>query len=301
MLVPFADVLGEADARGAACGAFTCYDLETAAAVLGTAARMDRAVLLLVSPSSLRGADGSAFVAALLAYADRAPARCCVQADHLDDLELVRRALELGVGAVLADGSRLPLEANVAFVRSARDLALRSGAGVEAELGRIEGDEDLALAAGSGQLTEPDEATRFVAETGIDCLAVSIGNAHGRYAAPPRLDWDRLRAVRAQVDAPLALHGASGIPDESIRHAVALGLRKINVNTELREAYLRATAASVDALLETAAVGALHSAQTRAVADIVAAKLAVYEPGDIPMAPAIDLTRRHTDDRSPCP
>lgn len=278
MLVSFADVLREADVRGAACGAFTCYDLETAAAVLGTAGRLDRAVLLLVSPSSLRGADGSAFVAALLAYADRATARCCVQADHLDDLEQVQRALDLGVGAVLADGSRLPLEANVAFVRSARDLAVQSGAGVEAELGRVEGDEDLAIAAGAGQLTEPGDAARFVAETGVDCLAVSIGNAHGRYADPPTLDWDRLRAVRAQVDVPLALHGASGLPDESIRRAVALGLRKINVNTELREAYLRATAASMDGLLETAAVGALHSAQTRAVADVVAAKVVLYEP-----------------------
>lgn len=278
MLVPFADVLREADARGGACGAFTCYDLETAAAVLAGAAQLDRAVLLLVSPFSLRTAEGSAFVAAMLAYADRATARCCIQADHLDDLGQVQRALDLGVGAVLADGSRLPLEANVAFVRSARELALQSGAGVEAELGRVEGDEDLALAAGAGQLTEPHDAARFVAATGIDCLAVSIGNAHGRYATPPTLDWDRLRAIRAHVDAPLALHGASGIPDGSIRRAVALGLRKINVNTELREAYLRTTAASVDSLLETAAVGALHSAQIASVGKVVAAKLALYEP-----------------------
>lgn len=278
MLVSFADVLREADARGAACGAFTCYDLETAAAVLGAAAHLDRAVLLLVSPVSLRVADGSAFVAALLAYADRATARCCVQADHLDDLEQVREALDMGVGAVLADGSLLPLEANAAFVRAARDLALRSGAGVEAELGRIEGDEDLAIASEAGHLTDPRDAASFAATTGIDCLAVSIGNAHGRYAAPPTLDWDRLRTIRAQVDAPLALHGASGIPDESIRRAVALGVRKINVNTELREAYLRTTAASVNSLLETAAVGALHVAQTSAVANVVAAKLALYEP-----------------------
>ena len=107
MLVPFVDALGEAQG-GTAVAAFTCYDLEVAAAVLETAARDDRSVIVLVSPSSVRGDRGEAFLSALLAYAERAPARSCVQVDHVDDLHLIERVLELGAGAVMADGSTSP-------------------------------------------------------------------------------------------------------------------------------------------------------------------------------------------------
>ncbi len=272
MLVPFVDALGEAQ-RGTAVAAFTCYDLEVVSAVLETAARDDRSVIVLVSPSSVRGDRGEAFLSAVLAYAERAPARSCVQVDHVDDLQLIERVLELGAGAVMADGSRLPLDENIALVRAAVGLASATGAAVEAELGRVEGDEDLAQAAREGRLTEPQEARQFVVESGAACLAVSIGNAHGRYSAPPSLDWDRLEAIRAQVTVPLALHGASGLPDTSIQRALELGIGKVNVNTELREAYLRATADALGDVRETAAVGDLHRTQTVAVAGIVASKL----------------------------
>lgn len=276
MLVPFVDVLADAELRSTAAAAFTCYDLETAAAVLATAAGRDRAVIVLVSPSSLRDADGASFLAALLAYAERADARSCVQVDHVDDLGEVERALALGAQAVMADGSRLTFEENVAFVRAATALAAGTGAAIEAELGRVEGDEDLAHAARAGRLTDPQEAERFVAETAADCLAVSIGNAHGRYVEPPELDWARLASLHACVGVPLALHGASGIPDASVRRAVESGVAKINVNTELREAYLGATAAAVEAAGGSAAVVDLHRAQRDAVAAVVAAKLDLY-------------------------
>jgi tagatose 1,6-diphosphate aldolase GatY/KbaY len=278
VLIPFVDVLEEARSGGSAAAAFTCYDLEAAAAVLETAALRDRAVIVLVSPGSVVGTGGESFLAALLAYAERAPARSCVQVDHVDDLRLIARVLELGVGAVMADGSRLSLEENIALVREAVRLGTATGAGIEAELGRVEGDEDLALAARDGRLTEPDHAQRFVAESGASCLAVSIGNSHGRYRMPPNLDWSRLEAIHSQVDAPLSLHGASGIPDVSIRHAVELGIMKVNVNTELREAYLRATVGAVNGFRETAALIDLHRAQTAAVAEVVAAKLDLYSP-----------------------
>lgn len=277
MLVPFVDILADAKRRSAATAAFTCYDLETAAAVLASAAARDRGVILLVSPSSLREGDGEAFLAALLSYAEWANARSCVQIDHVDDLGEVERALALGVQAVMADGSRLSFGENVAFVRAATALAARTGAAIEAELGRVEGDEDLAHAARAGRLTDPREAERFVAETAADCLAVSIGNAHGRYVEPPELDWERLASLRAAVDVPFALHGASGIPEASIRRAVGSGVAKINVNTELREAYLGATVAAVGAAGEAAAVVDLHRAQREAVAAVVAAKLDLYD------------------------
>jgi ketose-bisphosphate aldolase len=279
MLTPFTEVVAAARRRGAAAGAFTCYDLETAAAILGTAADLGRAVILLVGVGSLREEFGEAFLAALVTYAERAQARVCVQVDHVDDLDLIARALELGAGAVLADGSRLPLEKNVEFVRQAVVLANGTGAAVEAELGRVDGDEDLAAVTLAGQLTEPEEAAWFAAESGTACLAVSIGNVHGHYQRPPDLDWARLQAISSEVTVPLALHGASGIPDGSIQRAVGLGIAKINVNTELREAYLQATADTIGLVRKSAALVAIHRAQIESVSAIVAAKLHLYDEG----------------------
>lgn len=273
MRAGFVEILEEAERRGAAAPAFTCYDLEAAAAVLTAAADRDRAVIILISSASVRAEQGDAFVAAVLAYADRSPARCCVQVDHVESLDLIERVLELGVGAILADGSRRSFEDNVSFVRNAVGLAGATGAGVEAELGRIEGNEDMALAAQAGLLTDPRRAKQFVAESGADCLAISIGNAHGRYSRPPELDWGRLEEIDALLTTPLALHGASGLPDVTVRRAIGLGVRKINFNTELREAYLAATAQAIDAVLPTAALLELHQAQMQAVSETAAAKL----------------------------
>ena len=233
MLIEFRELLEQRRARGAAAGAFTCYTLTTALGVL-RAAEVERApVILLVSEASYIAPDGPLLLAALTAAAARSTASACVQLDHTADLGSIARALADGADAVMADGSRLPYDANVELVREVRKLATKA-TGVEAELGHIEGGEDIAAANAAGALTDPDEAARYAAETGVDCLAVSIGNVHGHYAAPPALDWARLERIRRLVDVPLSLHGASGLPDADVRRAVAAGVCKVNVNTELR-------------------------------------------------------------------
>jgi tagatose 1,6-diphosphate aldolase GatY/KbaY len=238
VLVPFRELLHEQRRAGAAVGAFTCYDVTTALGVLQAAAERRAPVVLLVSEASFRNAQGPLLLAALAAVARDAEARACVQLDHVADRELIGAALAAGAGAVMADGSRLPLPRNAELVRSVRSVA-PAGAGVEAELGHVEGGEDVAAAAAAGALTEPDDAAAFVAETAVDCLAVSIGNVHGTYARPPQLDWTRLERIhRAVGDVPLSLHGASGLPDGDVRRAISLGICKVNVNTELRTVYL---------------------------------------------------------------
>jgi tagatose 1,6-diphosphate aldolase GatY/KbaY len=172
----------------------------------------------------------------------------------------------------MADGSRLPFDANAALARDARALA-GAGAGIEAELGHIEGGEDVAAATAAGWLTDPDEAARFVEETGIDCLAVSIGNVHGHYAAAPSLDWARLERIRELVDVPLSLHGASGLPDSDVRRAVAAGICKVNVNTELRARLFAELEQRVPETAPGLRVLELESALADAVADVVAEKL----------------------------
>jgi ketose-bisphosphate aldolase len=263
MIASFRDLVGAARRRGGALPAFTCYDAETAAGVLRAAA--GRPVILLVSSNLVNGAAGDLLVAALQAMAARAHSPACLQLDHAHDLDAVRVGCALGMDAVMADGSHLPYDANVAFVSAARAVGERYGIPVEAELGRLEGDEETARAADPGELTDPEQARRFVRDTGADCLAVSVGNVHGTYRGAPQLDLPRLKAIAACVDVPLALHGGSGLPAGAVRAAVASGVTKLNVNTELREAYLARTAQDLPAALEGAQLLALHHGQLEAV------------------------------------
>jgi tagatose 1,6-diphosphate aldolase GatY/KbaY len=276
VLSPFTELLAEHDRDRSGLGAFTCYDLEVARGVLDAAAGRDVGVVLLVSRDAFRAPGGEQLLAGLCAAAECSPARACIQLDHVADLELIGRAFELGAGAVMADGSKLPFAENVALVLAAAGLARRHGAAVEAELGHIAGDEDIARAAEAGGFTDPDAAERFLAATAADCLAVSIGNVHGTYRSEPKLDWDRLDAIEAITATPLSLHGASGLPDADLRRAVAAGVRKVNVNAELRQTYLDVTARELDGAREGARVMALHEAQRAAVEAFVAAKIDAF-------------------------
>lgn len=233
--------------------------------------------MLLVALRSFVETGGDALLASLGAVADAASGPVAVQLDHCGDLAVIERALAGGATAVMADAAGEAFEANVAFVRAAAEVAAAYGASVEAELGRLEGDEEAASPAFAGALTDPDEARELCAATGAHCLAVSFGNVHGRYVGAPALDWERLDTVARAVDVPLSLHGASGLPDADVRRAVAAGIAKVNVNTELREAYLRATSERLPGVLGEARLLDLHAAQRDAVREVCAAKLELLE------------------------
>jgi ketose-bisphosphate aldolase len=273
MLTRFTDLLAEHDRARTALGAFTCYDLEETRGVLAAAAARDVGVVLLISRDAFAVGGGDVMAAAIRAAAERSPARACLQLDHVADLELIAGALELGVGAVMADGSRLPFDENVELVEAAKRLADESGAAVEAELGHVAGGEDVAVATEAGGLTDIEEAKRFVEATGVDLLAISIGNVHGKYASEPQLDWDLLEQLEAAVATPLSLHGASGLPNGDLSRAVGTGIRKVNANTELREAYLNATRDGLDAALDGFGLMDLHHAQSSAVRAVVEEKV----------------------------
>ena len=281
MLAPFRELLAERRAAEAAVGAFTCYDVTTALGIVRAAEARGDPVILLLGSSSFGSRDGRLLASALLAVARDARVPACVQLDHASDRELIVTALDSQLGAVMADGSRWPLARNTAFVRAIRELA--DGAGVEAELGHVEGGEDVAAAAASGAFTDPDDAAAFVAATGIHCLAVSIGNVHGRYATNPSLDWERLAAIRQRVDVPLALHGASGLPDADVRRAMELGVAKVNVNTEVRARYVDELERCLPDIRDGLRLLDLQERITAAVADVVAAKLELLSPRSRPV------------------
>ena len=276
MRIGLHELLADAADRGAAVGAFTAYNVETADAILHAAESRSCGVILLVSSQTLRSTVGDTLVAALCGVVTRSPVPCCLQLDHEQHLDAMEAALERGFGAVMADGSKLPNDENAAFVRAAVRLAQQYGADVEAELGHVAGDEDIATAATRGALTDPEEAQEYVRETGVACLAVSIGNVHGRYREPPRLDWQRLHALRAAISAPLTLHGASGIPDADIRTAVRAGISKINVNTELRDRYFDVLLTQSHALREGAQLLRLTEDLSQHLREVVERKLELF-------------------------
>lgn len=239
----FRDVL----ARGRVA-AVTCYSAEMAEVVLQAAEDRGDAVVLMVSEQAFELRSGPRLMAALVAMAAATRVPAVVQVDHVRRLETMARALEAGAQVVMADGSALEFEANVRFTTEAVTLARRHGAGVEAELGQIPGDEEDSKhgpTASPIPATDPLEAQEFVTRTGVDCLAVAIGNLHGAYVAPPRLDWDRLRVITSLVDLPLALHGASGLARSDLVRALGHGVRKVNFNTEFRTAWFAAMLAAV--------------------------------------------------------
>jgi len=238
MLTPTAELLKAAQVGGYAIGGFNIYNLEGVKAVVGAAEAKNSAVLLQIHPAALKTA-GLPLIDLCLSYAKFASVPVAVHLDHTDDVGIIDKAIEAGVSSIMADGSHLSLEKNRAFVGEVVMKARAKHITVEAEIGRISGTEDgLTVADYEARMTDPDDAVRFMAQTGAAFLAVCIGNVHGVYHHPPQLDFDRLQTIREKVDVPLVLHGASGIPEAMIRRSIELGVCKFNVNTEVRTAYL---------------------------------------------------------------
>ncbi|MGW3628073.1 class II fructose-bisphosphate aldolase [Streptomyces sp. NPDC000880] len=220
-----------------AIGAFTTYNLETTTALCRAAEATGQPVLLQLGAGVFRHVDLGVLTRLVIDAAGRSPAQLGVHLDHSRDLQEIQACLDLGCSSVMVDGSHLPFEENISLTKAAVAAGHRAGAWVEGELGAIPGDEDRSVAAQQQELlTDPAQAAEFAARTGVDALAVQIGNVHGFSHGGGRLDLDRLAAIAAAVPVPLVLHGASGIDDDVLRAAIGHGVAKINVNAELRRA-----------------------------------------------------------------
>ncbi len=228
--------------HGSAVPAFTCYDFTTALAVAGAAEQAGRGAILLVAPKTAATPNGLRLIAAFRGLADGAAVPIAVQLDHASDLRVIADAVTAGADSVLVDGSSLPYEENIALVRDARaalDAQGSTGVVIEAELGGLAGDEDRAFGADQSGvavagLTDSAQVEDFVARTGVQLLAVAVGNVHGKYQGEPQLRWDVLQDIAVRTRIPLVLHGASGIPSEELVKAAAMNVGKVNFNTELR-------------------------------------------------------------------
>lgn len=238
MLVSSKELLLAAQEGGYAVGAFNTNNLEITHAIFRAAEAKGAPVLVQLSAGALKYAGIDYLPAMVRTQAQLASIPAAIHLDHGPDFETAMRCLRYGFTSVMRDASKHPFEENVAETRRVVEAAHAVGVPVEGELGRLAGaEEHVVVSEEEKAMTDPDEAARFVEESGCDLLAVSIGNAHGFYKGEPDLDFDRLRAIREQVEVPLVLHGASGIPEHQIREAVSRGICKINIDTEIRSAF----------------------------------------------------------------
>ncbi len=236
-LVTVNELLLKAEEGGYAVGAFNANNMEIVQAILGAAERENAPVIMQASQGAIAyaGLDFITGMVRLAASSSTVP--IALHLDHGTDFDQVVRCIRSGFTSVMYDGSQLPLEENIAITRKVLDITRPIGVSVEAELGKIGGTEDdVHVSEKDAMYTDPEEARYFVEQTGVESLAVAIGTAHGQYKGEPKLDFERLAKIKALVKIPIVLHGSSGVPEASIRRAIELGVRKINIDTNIREA-----------------------------------------------------------------
>ncbi|MDX3239251.1 class II fructose-bisphosphate aldolase [Streptomyces sp. ME03-5709C] len=235
-LVPTAELVRAAYAAGRGIGAFNVISLEHAEAVVAGAEAAGRPAVCQISENAVRFRGGSLtpIARATAAVAESAAVPVGLHLDHVTDEDLLRRAADCGFGSVMYDASALPHARNVSATRAAVDWSHARGLWLEAELGTIGGKDGVHA---PGARTDPAQAAAFVAATGIDALAVAVGNSHAMTTRTARLDHDLIARLRRAVPVPLVLHGSTGVPEDELRRAVAGGMVKINIGTALNIAF----------------------------------------------------------------
>lgn len=236
-LVTTKEMLLRAQTGHYAVGAFNVENMEMVMAVVQAAEESRAPVIMQTTPSTVKYAGLDYYLAMAKAAAERATVPVAMHLDHGDSFELAMQALRTGYTSIMIDGSHDSFEDNIALTRRVTDACAPSGVPVEAELGKVGGKEDDLEGGDGNPFTDPQQAKEFVERTGVDSLAVAIGTAHGLYKGVPKLDFDRLSAIRELVSIPLVLHGASGVPDEAVRESIRRGICKVNFATELRIAF----------------------------------------------------------------
>jgi len=275
------DLVESARARGVGVGAFNVITLEHAEAIAAGAESARAPVIFQVSQNAVRFHLGRVgpITAACRAVAAAAGVPVALHLDHVDDEELYHQAVEAGFSSAMFDASRLDDEANVAATRAAASWAHEHGLWLEAELGEIGGKEGVHAPTAR---TDPDEAAAFVAQTGVDALAVAVGSSHAMTAQVALLDFELVDRLRSAVPVPLVLHGSSGVADAELRRAVAAGLTKINIGTQLNVAFTGGVRQTLDAEPELVDPRNYLVAARAAVSDAVERLLRVIAHGDTP-------------------
>jgi ketose-bisphosphate aldolase len=233
-LVPMAELLQDASSRGYAVPAFCIWSMDELAVTLRVATELRAPFIIMASRFEFMLMSPTMYADCVRALMRHFSVPVALHLDHGESLAQVKACLDAGFTSVMLDYSARPFEENVAGLRQVSALAHPLGVTVEGELGHVGKADTVTMESeGDSTLTLPEDAARYVEETGVDALAVSIGNAHGQYTKLPQFDFARLAAVRSAVRVSLVLHGGSGTPDADLKRAIALGMAKVNVATDL--------------------------------------------------------------------
>ena len=243
MLVNLQKIIGMAEEGNYCIPAFNVYNIETVMGVIAAAEEAKAPVIVQVYPRLINEEVGYYLCPVVIAAAQKASVPVCFHLDHGPSEWEVTRALRWGATGIMLDGSVHPLDENIAVTKHIVETCKVIGVGVEGEIGHVGSVNDDAM----DEFTDPAEAAKFVKETGVTCLAVLIGNAHGHYKKPPKLDIERVKAIReATGGIPLVLHGGSGIPDDQVKAAINAGIRKMNIGTDVCCAFAEGAKSELD-------------------------------------------------------
>lgn len=233
-----AELVGRAFRGGYAVPAFCAWNAESMSIVLDVAERLRAPVILMQGPGEFPVLPPAAMAAVARAIEAGHRATAALHLDHGDSIEMVRQCVQARYTSVMLDFSSRPFEENAAAMREVVGLARPHGITVEGEIGKIgKADDSSAEGGAASAYTDPADAVRYVRNTGVDLLAVSVGNKHGFYRGDPHLEFGLLAELHAAVPVPLVMHGGTGIPQNDIQRSIALGIAKVNVASELVHGY----------------------------------------------------------------
>ena len=277
-LTTLKEVLATASETRTAIPGFNIDNIEIPEAIMAAAERCRCPVILTIGQGAIQAGQMLHLADVVRRLADQTDIPVVMHLDHGASYEQAIQCLRAGFTSVMFDGSHLPFEQNVAVTRAVAAAAHAVGVSVEAELGAIGGAEDGVLR-NSHNLVDVREVERFISEVEVDALAVGIGNAHGIYQGLPHLDFDLLQRCQALNPPPLVLHGGSGIPDDMIRRAIEIGIRKINVATEVRNAFM----AGLESSVGKRDIYTMYRSAAERVTALAEAKMRLFQRTDEPV------------------
>lgn len=284
------EILTKAKNEGWALGAFNAGNLEIMKGIIQAAQNQKSPLILETSFGESQHFGMANFLSVVENFRQETGLTILTNFDHGGGLEECQAAIEAGYNLVHFDGSKLPYEENVKITKALVEQAHAKGVLIEAEIDKILGDsktheEGAESIQATGSYTDPQKAADFVAQTGCDILAVFIGNLHGTFRTEPKLDMERLKMIRSQVNLPgrqagcfFSLHGGSGLLDDDVKAAIKMGVVKVNINTDLRVAF-KQTLENVLRGSEEYAVYKLMPPVIAAVQKIVEEKIELFGSG----------------------
>lgn len=237
-LVSSTPLLVEAREKGFAVVAFNVHTLEMLQAVVEAAEESGAPLILQTTTGTVKHLGAEYIAAAAKTAAARSRIPIALHLDHCQDFNLILKCIQAGYTSVMIDQSMHSFETNVNMTRKVVEIAQALNVNVEAELGKVGGvEDDIKVEDHMASLADPEECRKFVELTGVPTLAPAIGTAHGIYKGEPNIDFDRIAEIATKTKVPLVLHGGSGIPDVQVKRCISLGMAKVNVATELKNAF----------------------------------------------------------------